>query len=163
MYCERCGNQLTEGTRFCSNCGKPQGLAVVPIDRQGRVERNLQVLGILWLVAGSLELLGSFVLLVLGNVIFRFGSAFRPDVPVAPFLHGLFTFLGVLVGLKCLLSFASGWGLLQRETWARPLSLVAAFLALLHIPFGTALGIYTIWVLLPLESSQEYDQLSKAA
>ena len=32
-----------------------------------------------------------------------------------------------------------------------------------NIPFGTALGIYTLWVLLPAEAEQEYNQESRAA
>jgi hypothetical protein len=40
------------------------------------------------------------------------------------------------------------------------LGIVLAFLALIRIPFGTALGIYTLWVLLPESSGQEYDALA---
>jgi hypothetical protein len=50
--------------------------------------------------------------------------------------------------------------LLQREHWARIAVLVLAFISLFtNIPFGTALGIYTMWVLLPAESEREYDAL----
>jgi hypothetical protein len=31
------------------------------------------------------------------------------------------------------------------------------------MPFGTALGAYTLWVLLPAQSEQEYEQISRAA
>jgi len=37
------------------------------------------------------------------------------------------------------------------------------FLALLNIPIGTALGIYTLWVLLPQQSDEEYRSLAQAA
>jgi hypothetical protein len=30
----------------------------------------------------------------------------------------------------------------------------------IHIPFGTALGIYTLWVLLPAHAEEEYEKLS---
>ena len=40
------------------------------------------------------------------------------------------------------------------------LTSVLGFLALLSIPFGTAIGIYTIWVLLPAESESELSQLA---
>jgi hypothetical protein len=71
--------------------------------------------------------------------------------------------LGVLVLIKALLGFAAGWGLLQRESWARTLTLVLGFLSLLNIPLGTALGIYTIWVLLAPQADEEYRQLARAA
>lgn len=41
-----------------------------------------------------------------------------------------------------------GIGLLKRRSWARILVLIIAVLDLFQIPFGTAIGIYTIWVLL---------------
>ncbi len=36
------------------------------------------------------------------------------------------------------------------------------FLALLRFPLGTALGIYTLWVLLPEASAKEYERLAQA-
>jgi hypothetical protein len=41
------------------------------------------------------------------------------------------------------------------------LGIVVGFLALLRMPFGTALGIYTLWVLLPESSGREYEVLSR--
>ena len=56
---------------------------------------------------------------------------------------------------------AAGFGLIQREPWARTLVLILAFISLfINIPIGTAIGIYTMWVLLPAESEQEYSALT---
>ncbi len=165
MYCERCGNQLLDGQRYCSSCGKTVGMAVVPLERQGRVQRNLQVLSILWMVCGSLELLGAVAIFVVANIVFaavvrmhggNIGGA-------EPFVHTILTVVGSVLFVKAILDLAAGWGLLQRETWARPLAIVMGFIGLFHIPLGTALGVYTIWTLLPNESSEEYDRLSLAA
>jgi hypothetical protein len=49
--------------------------------------------------------------------------------------------------------------LIQREPWARLVALVLGFIALFNVPFGTAVGVYTLWVLLPAQSQQEYDAL----
>jgi len=54
----------------------------------------------------------------------------------------------------------SRMGLLEREPWARTLALVLGFLSLFKVPVGTALGIYTLWVLLPAQSEQEYRRLA---
>ncbi|MGH9814978.1 MAG: hypothetical protein ACRD6I_02770, partial [Candidatus Acidiferrales bacterium] len=59
-------------------------------------------------------------------------------------------------------SIAAGYGLMQREPWGRTLALVMGLLALLSVPFGTALGIYTLIVLLPARSEAEYRQLARA-
>jgi hypothetical protein len=41
-------------------------------------------------------------------------------------------------------------------------AIVFGCIALIHFPFGTALGIYTLWVLLPAESEQEYRRSARA-
>ena len=39
-------------------------------------------------------------------------------------------------------------------------TIIVAVLSLLKIPFGTALGIYTLWVLAPADSGTEYDSIA---
>jgi hypothetical protein len=43
------------------------------------------------------------------------------------------------------------------------MSIVASFVSMLSIPFGTALGIYSLWVMMPDASGHEYEQMSQAA
>jgi hypothetical protein len=40
---------------------------------------------------------------------------------------------------------------------------VLAFISLFNVPFGTALGVYTLWVLLPGSSQEEYEALVVAS
>jgi hypothetical protein len=47
-----------------------------------------------------------------------------------------------------------GIGLLKRQSWARILLLVISVLNLIHFPFGTAVGIYTIWAMVQGETKQ---------
>ena len=47
-----------------------------------------------------------------------------------------------------------GIGLLNHYPWARILVLILGILKLINIPIGTALGIYTIWVLLNDETEK---------
>ncbi len=70
-----------------------------------------------------------------------------------PFLIPIIT-AAVLV--RSVLCVVTGIALLRRRSWARPLAIVAAFLSIIKLPFGTALAIYTLWVLLPGASGQEY-------
>jgi hypothetical protein len=168
MFCERCGFKLVEGQRFCSSCGKPVGISLVPLERQGKVQRNLQVLAILWLVAGALNLVIGFGLFTVGHIVFgnlvsNTGLHVGGLGTFAPVVRTVMSFIGGFVILKAVLGLATGLGLLQRENWARPLAIVMSFFELLHIPFGTALGIYTLVVLLPTEAAVEYEQLAKAA
>jgi hypothetical protein len=75
-------------------------------------------------------------------------------------LSALFDALGIIVLAKAACGFIAGRGLLHREPWARTWVLVLAFISLfLNIPIGTAIGVYTMWVLLPGQSQQEYDAM----
>ena len=46
----------------------------------------------------------------------------------------------------------AGYGLYQRKEWARILTLILSVISIFNFPFGTAIGIYSIWVLIQPES-----------
>jgi hypothetical protein len=48
---------------------------------------------------------------------------------------------------------------MERAPWGRIVAIVAAVFSLLRFPFGTALGIWTLVVLLGYRNSTLYDQL----
>jgi hypothetical protein len=60
------------------------------------------------------------------------------------------------------LGILAGWGLIDRQPWARALAIVLGFFVLLNFGIGTVLGIYTLWVLLPAESGQEYQRTARS-
>jgi hypothetical protein len=64
-------------------------------------------------------------------------------------LYGAWIVLSILCGVLGLLA---GAVLLSSKSSARRLPLIAAFLSLSEVPFGTTLGIYTLVVLVPAES-----------
>ncbi len=165
MFCDGCGTAVQPGQAFCSKCGK-QVVGPVSIAQPlpGRVQNHVHLLGILWFALSAFNALGGLFLLILGSTLFphlREMKGVPPDVPVG-FLTSLFTTLGIIVLAKAACGFIAGWGLLQRESWARMVALVLAFISLFNIPFGTALGVYTLWALLPSHSQQEYDALVAA-
>ena len=77
---------------------------------------------------------------------FWFGSAL---------LRFAWVFLLARVGLAAL----AGFGLLERAQWGRIVAIVAAVLCLIKFPFGTAMGIWTLIVLLGYRNSTLYEQL----
>src|ERR1700722_6020102 len=153
MFCERCGFKLIEGQKFCSSCGKPVGLSLVPPERQGKVQRNIQILAILWLVAGALNLFVGFGMMVFGhilaNVFNNAGVHTEGFVTFVPLARSILGMIAGFVILNSMFALTTGLGLLQRKIWARPLAIVMSFFELLHVPFGTALRIYTLVVVLP--------------
>jgi hypothetical protein len=61
----------------------------------------------------------------------------------------LVTAVLLVVSLPCV---AAGVGMLSFRPWARILGIVIAVLNLLNLPFGTAVAIYSFWVLLKPET-----------
>ena len=127
-----------------------------------RVSDNLQPLGILWVVFGVYRIVATVVAAVTFQTLARNGMF--GEVP--PFLQelagGLLPVIGVLIGAIGLLTMATGWALLTRRPWARTLAIVMGILALLKVPLGTGLGIYTLWVLAPRASAAEWQELAEA-
>lgn len=62
-------------------------------------------------------------------------------------------FLGLFLGARGAVGLIAGWGLLTLRPWARILTIVLGILALFSFPFGTALGVYTLWVLFSNEGA----------
>jgi hypothetical protein len=61
--------------------------------------------------------------------------------------------------VRAALAVIAAWGLYERTQWGRVVAIVAAFLSLLKFPFGTAIGIWTLVVLLGYRNATLYEQL----
>ena len=157
MFCDACGTRLSDSQRFCPSCGKSAGtVPLMPV--KGRIAGHVRLLGILWLASAAIHLIPGLFLLAF----FHPGSGILPpDAP--PFINGLLHMVGLFLLGSSVLSILAGWGLLERQPWARTLAIVLACFSLIKIPLGTILGIYTMWVLLPASSEEEYRQIARAA
>lgn len=126
---------------------------------QHRIAGHIRLLGIFWIAISAFRLIPGIFL----GAFFRHGMPwFRfQDMPgfLFPMMHALSFFLMV----TAVVGIVTGWGLLERQPWARMLAIVLGCLFLVDMPFGTALGIYTLWVLLPAASEEEYRHISRAA
>jgi hypothetical protein len=155
MFCDRCGTNLPGDVRFCPTCGRQFG-ALAPPPAVNRVSSHLRTLAILWMVYSAFRVIPGLFLHSLGNYWF-------PYMDGAPFMvHGILRTLGGVFIVTGVLGLIAGWGLLERHSWARILAIVLAFLSLIHIPFGTAIGVYTLWVLLPASSESEYQRMARS-
>ncbi len=163
MFCDGCGSPVQSGQAFCSRCGKQIVGSIATMAPRGRVQEHVRLLGILWMAFSAFNTIGAVVLYVLANTLFaRLNNLGAPSASTA-FLRPLLSVVAILLLAKAAAGFAAGWGLLQHEHWARIVAVVLAFVSMItNIPFGTALGIYTMWVLLPARSEQEYDALVAA-
>ncbi len=164
MFCDSCGAELPSQARFCWSCGRAIGTGATRPMGMGRVARNLQVLAILWLVYSVFHLVIAGASLVLVYTAFSPSGPLREISPRLPSVfQSLLWLLGVFLLAQALAGIAAGWGLMDRQSWARWLAILLAFLALPGFPIGTALGIYTLWVLLSRDAHEEYRRLARAA
>jgi zinc-ribbon domain len=146
MFCDSCGTELREDQRFCPACGK----AVAGVTRKG-ISTHVRLLGILWLAYSAVRLIPGIAILGMLQTNLDF---LPPDVP--SFVPHLIRFVGLLSVAAAVVGGVIGWGLLTWQPWARLAAIVFGCISLIEVPFGTALGIYTLWALLPQRSGQEY-------
>jgi uncharacterized membrane protein (DUF2068 family) len=80
---------------------------------------------------------------------------------MAPFFFGpaLLHFVWIMLVVRAALALAAGWGLMERAPWGRIVAIVAAFFNILKFPFGTAIGVWTLVVLLGYRNTTLYEQL----
>jgi len=104
---------------------------------------HVKVIGILWIIFGA-----SCLCLALFAFLVFFGVAQIPNVDVEPgVLRLIGLFVSAFIGLIGLPQIIGGFGLIQHREWARILMLVISFISLPHVPFGTALGVYSLIIL----------------
>ena len=118
------------------------------------MEGHVRVLGVLHIVFGALGILGAIVVLgVFGGIAGIVGASGDADARTAvPILGIVAGAIAVFVLVLSLPGVIAGIGLLQYREWARVVTIVLSALDLLNVPFGTALGVYGLWVLLNQET-----------
>lgn len=119
------------------------------------MQSHIKLLGILHIVwSAFLILAGAIALLVFGGMAGLAGlSANMEDrIPAIAVLGGLGGIIFIIVLAFSLPGLVCGVGLIQYRSWARLLGIVLSALELFSVPFGTALGIYGLWVLLNPQS-----------
>ena len=170
MFCSGCGFNLPQGQAVCPQCGRTVAPSVPPIPNlQMQVATyagRIRALSIVWFIYGGLSLLLGFTGMAFANAFFH--GSFGPwshghwgHGPMGPWFLGpqFFHLIWVYVIIRSGLALLAGWGLMQHTQWGRIVAIVAAFLSLLKIPFGTALGIWTLVTLMGYRNSTLYEEL----
>jgi len=67
------------------------------------------------------------------------------------------TAVSSLVAVLSLPGLLAAYGLFKRRHWGRYLTLVLGAMNVLHVPFGTALAVYTFWVLTQDDAIRLFD------
>ena len=105
-----------------------------------------KILGILHLAYSGLTALLLAVMIIFILTMVSMESPNREPLPV-----GVIVFMTILLVVVTLLhavpSFLAGYALLKRKRWAKTMAIIAAVIAGLSFPFGSALCVYTLWFL----------------
>lgn len=105
-----------------------------------RVERHVRILGWLWIAFSAIITVAAAIGALVFLLVVTNGDKTAGEL--------LFLALGSLIGI------IGGIGVLRMVKWARFLILILGALNLLSFPFGTALGVYTLWVLTKRETAR---------
>jgi len=121
------------------------------------MEKHIKLVAILNIVYRGLIILGSVVLFVLAAVFGRImdfvqrqGDLRAGDLPreVLDIVPIIMVVVGIFMLIVSIVAIIGAVGVLKRQEWGRITVIVVSFFNLIHIPLGTALGVYSLWVLL---------------
>jgi len=172
MYCSGCGFGLAPGQPVCPQCGRPAMMAPPPpvpgfqFELAGYASK-MRALSTVWFIFGGLTLAMSFVFMGLSDAwMHGHGPWFHGPwghAPFPPFFFGPIIHLGwTFMTGRAVLALLTGYGLMVRAPWARMLGIVSAFLNLFFFfPVGTALGVWTLIMLMGYRNSTLYEQISQ--
>ncbi len=110
---------------------------------QRDLQQHITILGWLYIVGHAVFLaIGAFVFLLL------VGLAPVTGEPEPMWILGVVgTAIGLLFAALGVPGLLAGYGLLTKKPWARVLAIVVGILSLVNFPVGSAIGLYTLWVL----------------
>lgn len=114
------------------------------------MHQHIKILAILFLILGALGVLIAIGIVIAGAgfvaaILSQAGSG--DEQAVAGIVGTCATALAVFFGILSVPTLAAGWGLLKHKSWSRVLGIIVSILSLTHVPLGTAIGVYGLWVL----------------
>ncbi len=113
--------------------------------RPGMSKQNhITLLGVLHIARGAFVLLVGVLLFAILTGI----GVISEDNTALGVLGFIGTALMILFVALAVPSVIAGIGVLMRREWGRIMALVVGILSLIDIPIGTAIGVYSIWVLM---------------
>jgi hypothetical protein len=125
------------------------------------MDSHVELAGVLFIIWGALTTLVGLSTLALGVgavALIASTSSGAGSQIAAGVTAAAFTTLAVLALLWGFAHIAVGVVLRRRKAPARLLALLLGSVDLLLLPYGTALGVYTLWVLLSEKGRQAFDQ-----
>jgi len=108
------------------------------------MQQHVKTLGWIYIIFHALGLIAAIIVF---TALTGTGMLVQ-DQEAAPILVLIGTVVGVFLAVISLPGIIGGIYLLKYENWARILVIILGILNLFNFPFGTALGIYTLYILI---------------
>ncbi|MEA3337204.1 MAG: hypothetical protein U9R25_14960 [Chloroflexota bacterium] len=115
------------------------------------IHQHVRILGWLYMISSAfLVLFGIAALMFMAGI-----GAASGDPEAFRILSVVGLVAGALMIVLGMPGIVAGYGLLRRKAWARILAMIVGFLSLANFPVGSAIGLYTFFVLMQ-ESATDY-------
>lgn len=94
----------------------------------------------------------NLLLVLLLFTVLRLIGGFIDDPQGGMILSIVANVVTIILSIVSIPGIIAGLGLYRRKEWARILTLVLSVISIFNFPFGTAIGIYSIWALIQPET-----------
>ena len=128
------------------------------------LDGHKKMLGILYVVTGSLSAVGMIILMGFLSVIFSLAAAEADpeDQKTLELIGKLIEYIPIIVIiLFSIPSLIAGIALLMRRSWATLFALIIGCLKLFSFPIGTVLGAYSIWIYLEDQKQKKISEFKQ--
>lgn len=122
------------------------------------MESHVKAVGIINIAFSILGILAAILIFTVLNIVAKIPDVDEEAIRILQIVAVAVPWFLIVISLPGIIG---GIGLLKYQGWARILVLILSFLDLLHFPFGTAVGIYSIWVLLNKKTEKLFAKSKK--
>jgi len=116
------------------------------------MEKHINIVAALQIGLSIFNLLIAFLIFTVLKLV----GGFVDDANGATILSLIADVLAIVFIIISVPGILAGMGLYKRKEWARILTLVLSIVEIFSFPFGTAIGIYSIWALIQPETIAEF-------
>lgn len=116
------------------------------------MEKHINIVAAFQIGLSIFNLLVAFLIFTVLKLV----GGFVDDANGATILSLIADILAVVFIIISVPGILAGMGLYKRKEWARVLTLILSVIEIFSFPFGTAIGIYSIWALIQPETIAEF-------
>jgi len=116
------------------------------------MEKHINIVAALQIALSIFNLVIAFLIFTVLKLV----GGFVDDANATTILSIISDVLAIVFIIISLPGILAGLGLYKRKEWARILTLILSVIEIFSFPFGTAIGIYSIWALIQPETIAEF-------